>query len=149
MAKIVYPELLKQQILGTGPDLSDNLEVVLCMSNNDCAATPAANTTADLTLDAITDGTADAYLKVVEDTANRRSYLQPCESDGVTNVTQLVFAALAAGARDVSGILWRCKMSHPTHPLLPIAYTDFTAAAAANGEDFKVNVGKITYTSAS
>ena len=59
-----------------------------------------------------------------------------------TSVTRYTFTSLAAGARDVKGILWRCKSNHATHALLPIAYRDFQSATAANGQDFKVNVGK-------
>lgn len=147
--QIVYPEFVKEALAGTPPDLTAELEVVLCMSNNNCADTPSAATTAALTLDAITDGTQDTYLQTVKDAANRRAYLQPVESDLTTPVTRYTFTALAAGARDVKGILWRCKSTHPTHPLLPLAYKDFDAADAANGEDFKVNVGKILFTSGS
>ena len=119
------------------------------MSNNNCADTPSANTTADLTLDAIASGTQDAYLKIAENNSSRRVELQPVESDMTTSVTRYTFTSLAAGARDVKGILWRCKSNHATHALLPIAYRDFQSATAANGQDFKVNVGKILITSGS
>lgn len=148
-AQIVFPELLKECLAGDAPDLTDKVEVVLLMSNNNAADTPSATTTADITLDAIASGTQDAYLKVVKDGASRRAYLQPCQSDMTTAVTLITFNSLAAGARDVKGMLWRCKSDHPTHALLPIAYKDFTTARAANGENFKVTVGKILLTSGS
>lgn len=148
-AQIVFPEFVKECLTGNAPDLSDDVEIVLLMTNNNAADTPSATTTADITLDAISGGTADTYLKIAKDAGNRRATLTPCQSDMSTAVTQITFPSLAAGARSVKGALWRCKSTHATHPDLPIAYKDATAPVAANGEDFKLNVGKILFTSGS
>ncbi len=127
----------------SGFPLNNHVEAVLCMADNDCATTiQDADESGDMAIDIMGgSGYVDkaVYLDVVKDNTNNRANVISKNSDLSAAVSQLVWSALGAGARNVKGILYRTTASHAI-PDCPIYYTDFAEAKAANGEDFKVNL---------
>lgn len=150
MAQIVYPEFIERCLAGAAPDLTNHVEALLLMTNNNAADSPNIDTTASgVTLDAHPNGALDVYFKVVKEGSARRSVLQPVESDGTTNVTEWLFPSLSAGTRYLKGVMIRCKSTHPTDALVPIAYRDFTTVAQPDGHDYPISAPTILLTSGS
>ncbi len=143
MAYAISNKYLALAFSPSGFPLDNHVEVVLCMSDNDCLTTvPDADDSSEINED-VMDGSGytdkPLYVDVVRnDTNNRADFISKASGLG-SAVNQIVWTALGAGTRNVEGVLIRTTGSHAV-PDCPIAYVELAEAKAANGEDFKLNL---------